>query len=857
MTEQPSYLDAHYRLLETNSNAVFWNSKEYKRYAVQIVCDEQPISQSTGLIDHDGHQILIGLDTILTMGSVIEFGGIEKILELISEGDLKYISAILEFRVVDVTGIHCSNPMTAQLAGKSKGEDFLSYVKRSVELVQACISCRQVGLDNCKFAEGSHSCINCKSKGLFCESFNVQGFVCDMAEDHIAVEEKVDAIVPLVYGIYHIVKAITNYARNNTLILNGCYFSIQVLLSLYTYSYSHGTDIGVLPRTVFVSTDRQSDVNSYLMCSKEVRKTLRYHNYITFQRYPDVYEGPKSFFQIPLQPIISQTFVNKNGEIFIVECGYKVSVISHKVLCQKQSIKTVGGLDFGEPSSLHFGIVIQTKRKKTRSTGAVVASEHEHLFVMNYQSKTLWIMSHLQKTMTYPTYVSTPLKCLFQHKINLKDQTASILYCSPSSKGILVAVNVLLLTVSISYIPIDELFQPASKGKDTDDINDIELTSKCLMLLAQGEQFHEAKIHNEADSILCLSTAKVTLFNFSSGLLMKEIVFSSECASRSVYPYEGNEFVIVNNINMKVDIHCTTDNTVKNMEILGISKIYCATSYKKSIIVVGEDVSNENTPSIHILTALSEAETFCSAVEMLYNCVGFSNSSKVLKPTNCLKTSFDQRSKLANNAFTLLSGFKDARTKIFNGALLSSGSIGFISDSTYKCLKKTVDYINKLECHFSSANNWKLARVDCLINELYCEGYFGNITSQTNGGSADLRDYLYSKRKVEINSIIKNCSKSFVYHQNKNKLYAELLTSDIKAWDALQILKQDTSPRFPISSQEPKATLASRKFMQQLYQHTKGQRCRAARSNHKKIAMTEPYQIFDAKHKAKRKKESR
>ena len=49
------------------------------------------------------------------MGIVSSLGGVEKALELIEKGDLKYIE-ILEFRVVDVrpqhSPVHCSNPLT-------------------------------------------------------------------------------------------------------------------------------------------------------------------------------------------------------------------------------------------------------------------------------------------------------------------------------------------------------------------------------------------------------------------------------------------------------------------------------------------------------------------------------------------------------------------------------------------------------------------------------------------------------------------------------------------------------------------------------------------------------------------------
>ena len=85
-------------------------------------------------------------------------------------------------------------------------------------------------------------------------------------------------------------------------------------------------------------------------------------------------------------------------------------------------------------------------------------------------------------------------------------------------------------------------------------------------------------------------------------------------------------------------------------------------------------------------------------------------------------------------------------------------------------------------------------------------------------------------------------------------MYAELNQSEIKAWDTLKIL--NNAPLQPLidGSHEPVATKASRCFMENLYQRTKGQRCCAARSNHKKIAMTAPYQIYDAHNKAKKKK---
>ena len=65
------------------------------------------------------------------MGSVIELGGMDKVMESISNGELKYVSAVMEVRVVDVAGIYCSNPMTAYLADKCKSNQFFEYVKEA------------------------------------------------------------------------------------------------------------------------------------------------------------------------------------------------------------------------------------------------------------------------------------------------------------------------------------------------------------------------------------------------------------------------------------------------------------------------------------------------------------------------------------------------------------------------------------------------------------------------------------------------------------------------------------------------------------------------------------------------------
>ncbi len=85
-------------------------------------------------------------------------------------------------------------------------------------------------------------------------------------------------------------------------------------------------------------------------------------------------------------------------------------------------------------------------------------------------------------------------------------------------------------------------------------------------------------------------------------------------------------------------------------------------------------------------------------------------------------------------------------------------------------------------------------------------------------------------------------------------MYANIQHCEIDAWEAINILRCAQYQPLVDGPLEPRATAASKKFMKELHSHTKGQRCRASRSNHKKIAMTAPYEVFDHTNKAKKQK---
>ena len=272
-------------------------------------------------------------------------------------------------------------------------------------------------------------------------------------------------------------------------------------------------------------------------------------------------------------------------------------------------------------------------------------------------------------------------------------------------------------------------------------------TTVCHMLLNLEEKLIDCQPHSNAGYILCLSSERITIFHLTTGTVLNDIAAPHQGIDWvNILPYGKSEYAIIH-MSKKVEIRSVSDNSRPvYYYIKGVAEIHSVTCYGSSIIVAGEDESVDKSSSIHIFTPLSEAEKFCAAIEHLYNSFGYS-FGKTYKPSNCLKTSFDNSSKLSNGAMKVLNSFKDDRSRIFDGTLLSSGAIGFITESTLKCLQKTVNYVTQAKSMFLSAQNSENARIDCLINELYAEGFFGSIASSQTGEAADLHDYIYSKRK--------------------------------------------------------------------------------------------------------------
>ena len=62
--------------------------------------------------------------------------------------------------------------------------------------------------------------ISCSTKNIISEGLAAMALVCDMSNDYIAAEAKIDELIPLLYGIHHVAKALKSIFEFNQMILS-------------------------------------------------------------------------------------------------------------------------------------------------------------------------------------------------------------------------------------------------------------------------------------------------------------------------------------------------------------------------------------------------------------------------------------------------------------------------------------------------------------------------------------------------------------------------------------------------------------------------------------------------------------
>ena len=290
---------------------------------------------------------------------------------------------MLEFRLVDGAGIFCSNSATFFLHKTDVQHSFAEKVMSVRDRVVKCVNCVDENL-TCNYDDSQFACSNCIARQDLCLGFYVAGTVVDMASAHKAANDFLEEKdCHIVYAIYHVIKALTNATRNNTAILKDCYFSSQLLMSLFnTDEYSA---MRRLPREVFIGKDRQSDSNSYLYISSDTQSALAIEQFHLFQRYPDRYQIKKSAHQIKLQGV-KQTLVNRNGEPIILQFTGELLVVPHGVYSQILTVKPVLQGQTPDPilqdlQNITLAVMYGQRYRKFAEYLAVVDRDSRRLFI--------------------------------------------------------------------------------------------------------------------------------------------------------------------------------------------------------------------------------------------------------------------------------------------------------------------------------------------------------------------------------------------------------------------------------------------------------------------------------------------
>ena len=118
--------------------------------------DEQEINQETYV--HNGE--LHGLTEKISPSKLKEIG-LDK-LPSFKTLEAPFISAVREYRLMDLDGIFCSNVYTSFIPGAINSE-YCSLLKKILKLATSCTNCLKCDID-CEYSDITQQCSSCKKK---------------------------------------------------------------------------------------------------------------------------------------------------------------------------------------------------------------------------------------------------------------------------------------------------------------------------------------------------------------------------------------------------------------------------------------------------------------------------------------------------------------------------------------------------------------------------------------------------------------------------------------------------------------------------------------------------------------------
>ena len=127
-----------------------------------------------------------------------------------------------------------------------------------------------------------------------------------------------------------------------------------------------------------------------------------------------------------------------------------------------------------------------------------------------------------------------------------------------------------------------------------------------------------------------------------------------------------------------------------------------------------------------------------------------------------------------------LCAWRDTRKKLTG--LSTKGPNGFIANKTICCLETNMltmkEVLVMVERHSQYLQNGHALKVYTLLNESQIEHGFGcSYQSQTNEHSQH-NEFLFAKRRIEMERILKTCKTPFYFKGKKKTQYADSIDAD-------------------------------------------------------------------------------
>ena len=601
-----------------------------------------------------------------------------------------------------------------------------------------------------------------------------------------------------------------------------------------------------LPLETFVCRDRQSDMNAWNFVSPTVQKSLKLQESVTIQRYPELYRSHKVSKKSALieMKVEDQVYIAStlNGDVVLYNgSSHKLYIIGHQAVAM---VCEVAMATTGTTSTVYKDRLIGCLQLK--ELGKRIGLSHPALY--NQLSGVLTIMKPLPKK-----YKHEIQKLKIAGTVDLSTLLTH-LACASRFVWWFSKTDEVLYKTSLRYV---------SKKTDKSRNYAVEVENKTSVLNVTRNEilFLDVISLNDTESIVTVACIN-RIFIIKNDSAVREITFTfprtcAQFCTRLVTDRYMEINIISEQNHLLPYIFDMNDQsfTASNPHTLLATENHVKNvcSYLGQLIILAE---NNEQLTIFLDTKLSEAAEFCYFVHQIYNTAGLIPSSLLTRPSTelsaeekgivrCRGISLNMAVSELKKCVTYLNNMLNLRQKIL-GIESVDGPGGFISLRTMKSLNNNLRTLTRiaimidLEKSSRRLINEECVRVYAILNESDIEHMFGKNYQSLTSEHAEMHEYLYAKRKIEMLKILKMCQTPFHFVSRK-KDYADPIQSESKV-GVMKVLGliHELQPKETIrTKQEPKSK-ADKAVVKLARTLTHGMRSKSNRSVHKPSAFYPP-----------------